>query len=290
MPDKNRPSEGLVDHDARLRHQLLGAFQILCASMVPLTPLVALATPGPLDRRVFIPTAVLALGTLAQHLLWRMRKDRIVSRVIVASLVSAMAVGMFVNGVRAPSSVIPLLAVLLAGYLLGRKSAWRVGCASLLLLAAGTFADRLGWLPAPLAPEGVWTRVVAIQIAVSAGILAIPLRGLLSGVERIDREKAALEASVESLERHRNRLTREIARRTRDLELANSDLSVFSFVLSHDLRTPLRTIRGMAEALRSSPDLTAAQRDLLDRIAVGSTRLDRDLQTALENAPPDRSP
>ena len=274
---------GLIDHDARLRHQLLGAFQVLCAAMVAVSPVVALATPGPMDRRAFIPSFVLALGTLAQHLLWRRHKDRIVSHVIVGSMFLALIAGTLLNGIRAPSVAIPLLDVLLAGYLLGRELAWGVGVASILVLLGGYIATRLGYLPAPVAPESVWSRVVAIQITVSAGILALPLRGLLSGVQRIAREKAALEESVNSLERLRGHLTREVARRTKDLELANSNLSIFASVLSHDLKTPLRAIQGMADELKATSTLDAAQTRLLEQIQSGSGELEENLQKALQN-------
>lgn len=256
--------------------------------MVAVSPVAALATPGPLDHRAFIPPVILASGTLAQHLLWRRHKDQIVSQVIVGSLLVAMAAGILLNGILAPSSVIPLLSVLLAGYLLGRETAWKVGIASVLLLVCGSIATRFGFLPRLVAPASVWARVVAIQIAVSAGILALPLRGLLSGVQRIEQEKAALEVSVHSLERHRAHLTREVARRTRDLELANTDLSVFSFVLSHDLKPPLRSIQDMSEALTATSSLTPRQVELLGQIQESASRLDRDLQKALRSTHPGR--
>jgi hypothetical protein len=280
---------GLIDHDARLRHQLLGAFQILCVAMVALSPVVALATPGPLDRRAFIPPTVLALGTLAQHLLWRRHKDRIVSHVIVGSLLVAMAAGILLNGILAPSSVIPMLCVLLAGYLLGREAAWKAGFASIALLVGGYLATRLGLVPRLVVPLGVWARVVAIQIVVSAGILALPLRGLLSGVRRIEQERAALDESVHALERHRARLTKEVARRTRDLERANSDLMVFSSVLSDELNPRLRSIQDLAEELKLSAPLSARQIDLLERIQEGTSRLDRELRKAFRTSRVDSS-
>lgn len=278
-----RHQVGLIDHDAKLRHQLLGAFQILCGGMVAVASAIAFVTPGPLDRRSLIPPIVLALGTLVQHLLWRRHLDKIVSFVTVGSLFLAMITGTLLNGIEAPSAVIPLLSVLIAGYLLGRGYAWKTGMALILVLLGGIIATRLGYLPTIVAPEGVWSRIIAIQIVVSAGILAIPLRGLLSGVQRIDQEKAALEESVHSLERHRRHLTEEIARRTRDLELANSDLSVFSSVLSHDLKVPLRSIQGLAETLKSTSALTSPQTELLERILERSAQLDRDLQKAISN-------
>jgi signal transduction histidine kinase len=281
---------GLIDHDARLRHQLLGVFQILCLAMVAVTPLAALASSGPLDRRAFIPPAVIASGTLVQHLLWRRHKDRIVSFVLTGSLFLALIAGTLLNGIRAPSTVIPVLSILLGGYLLGREFAWKVGIASLFVLLGGYIAARFGRLPSLVAPVGVWSRVVAIQIAVSAGILALPLRGLLSGVRQIEREKAALEESVDSLERLRKILTKDVARRTRDLELANADLSIFTSVLSHDLDTPLRSIQGATEALGSTPaSLTTEQTELLERIRAGSARLEEDLRRAIRNTHADRS-
>ena len=280
-PRRHRPL-GLVDHDARLRHGLLGAFQVLCVGMVAASPLAALASPGPLDWRAFIPPVVLAIGTAVQFVLWRRHKDRIVSIAIIVSLLVAMAVGTALNGILAPSVCIPLLALLLAGYLLGRVAAWIAGGFSLAILCAGWAATRWGWLPQLHPPLVVWARVVAIQTAVSAAILAIPLRGLLSGIRRIEMERRGLDESTLSLERHRSHLGREVVRRTRELELANADLAAFSYALSHDLEEPLRSLRLQAKTVEQAGALTEQQRGLLRKILEESNSLENSLQEAIQ--------
>jgi signal transduction histidine kinase/CheY-like chemotaxis protein len=63
-------------------------------------------------------------------------------------------------------------------------------------------------------------------------------------------------------------LERRVAERTRALERANAELDAFSFVVSHDLRTPLGQIDGFIHALRErlGPDLPCDARRFLESI------------------------
>jgi len=112
--------------------------------------------------------------------------------------------------------------------------------------------------------------------------LIIPLHGLLSGVRLIEQEKAALELSILRLEEKQSLLAREVKTRTRELELANSDLKAFSSALSHDLRTPLRSIQTHAATLESA-DLSSHQKQLLARIQMGVAKLESDIKETLRH-------
>jgi two-component system, OmpR family, sensor histidine kinase KdpD len=125
------------------------------------------------------------------------------------------------------------------------------------------------------------------DISTSAKLLAVPLWvgsetvgvvavQLARARRRIDLEARAL---LEAIARHAGvaiaRLTlageaREAALRARAEELRSSLLST----VSHDLRTPLAVITGMATALRdAAPNLTADQRESLDTIVDEAARL-----------------
>lgn len=277
---------GLIDHDAKLRHSLLGAFQIQVLCLVGIGSIVSLITSGhgPFDQRSIVPPIVLIAGNIVQYFLWRKRKDTVVAYAVVGSLFLVMAVGTLFNGLLAPAVFVPLLTIIGAGYLLGSRTAWLMGVASLAFLLFAYIGHKLGVIHAQTPPAAIWARIVGVQLVASAFSLAIPLRGLLSGVRLIDQEKSALERSLIELEGRRAILSREVDQRTHELEQANADLAAFSYSLSHDLETPLRSIQGFAQTLESNPNLTQRQKMLLAKISLGSSELETDIRRILQNS------
>jgi PAS domain S-box-containing protein len=77
------------------------------------------------------------------------------------------------------------------------------------------------------------------------------------------------------------RLNRDLEKRVRDrteqLEAANRELEAFCYSVSHDLRAPLRTIRGFTEALMelSADQLDFRSRDFLRRTSEAAQQMDR---------------
>jgi PAS domain S-box-containing protein len=71
-------------------------------------------------------------------------------------------------------------------------------------------------------------------------------------------------------------LERRVAERTAELEAINKELESFSYSVSHDLRAPLRSIRGFSEVLldRYAGKLDARGREFLRRTAESSHQMD----------------
>ena len=94
--------------------------------------------------------------------------------------------------------------------------------------------------------------------------------GGLRGYARIMRDLTDRKRIEEELERR-------VQARTLELNEAVHELEAFSYSVSHDLRAPLRTIRGFTELAIEEADgrLTEDERGYLDRVRRASSRLDR---------------
>jgi PAS domain S-box-containing protein len=93
------------------------------------------------------------------------------------------------------------------------------------------------------------------------------------GVGRDITQLKAAEAELRSLNAT---LEERVAARTQDLQRANGDLRRFAWTVSHDLRAPLRAIRGYMTWLAEDEGerLSDAGRALLDRVGAAATKLD----------------
>ena len=79
-------------------------------------------------------------------------------------------------------------------------------------------------------------------------------------------------------------LEERVRERTAELEAANREMESFSYTVSHDLRSPLRSILGFSGLLAESLEgkLDAETRDYLARIEVSSLRMSRLIDGVLE--------
>lgn len=79
----------------------------------------------------------------------------------------------------------------------------------------------------------------------------------------------------EELRGHRESLEELVAERTAELRRSNEELQAFGYSVSHDLRTPLRTMSGFSRVLQEeySANLDETGRDYLQRISRGAMQM-----------------
>lgn len=99
---------------------------------------------------------------------------------------------------------------------------------------------------------------------------------VISDITRLKAVEQSLRRTEAELERHAAELERRVTDRTSELSAANANLEAFSYTVSHDLRTPLRSLQSFAELLieECAPTLSETHQDYLRRIARAARRMD----------------
>jgi PAS domain S-box-containing protein len=102
--------------------------------------------------------------------------------------------------------------------------------------------------------------------------------GILSVAKDITERKRQgeeLEKAKEKLKTLNEELENRVCERTSELEAANKELAAFSYSVSHDLRSPLRSICGFSEAVLEdhSECLDDQGRDYLERVVKAGRRM-----------------
>ena len=99
--------------------------------------------------------------------------------------------------------------------------------------------------------------------------------------ERLNLE---LRQKVEQLCSLTEELEQRVQERTSQLEAINKELEAFSYSVSHDLRAPLRSIRGFTEVLleRYSTQLDARGQEFLRRVCQSSQQMDKLIEDLLK--------
>jgi len=132
------------------------------------------------------------------------------------------------------------------------------------------------------------------KVAVSLTISPIyDAEGRVTGASKIARDitekknaERALEEAHQQLRAHAEHLETQVTTRTSELKASLEELEIFSSGLSHDLKTPLRAIAGLADALQEdfAQNWPPEAQDLLQRISQTSARLGRFVENVLSYA------
>ncbi|BAY12415.1 CHASE3 domain-containing protein [Calothrix sp. NIES-2098] len=80
----------------------------------------------------------------------------------------------------------------------------------------------------------------------------------------------------EQLQNYASELEQRVSDRTADLQVANQELEAFTYSISHDLRAPLRTMQGFAQALLEdySDQLDSIGQEYIEYITEGAVQMD----------------
>jgi signal transduction histidine kinase len=104
-------------------------------------------------------------------------------------------------------------------------------------------------------------------------------------VEIAERKRVehALKEAEARLRAHAHQLEREVVQRTSELRVSVGELEAFSYSLVHDLRAPVRAIRGFTELALQMPasEVGPSAGKLLSRVTTAATRMDSLIQDVL---------
>lgn len=130
--------------------------------------------------------------------------------------------------------------------------------------------------------NGILLGIIAVLMAIGFFLSPDPgIPAIISAVDRVEGMIAFIAFSfvINSLIVSRKMLlvaNEQIAKKAEELASANKELEAFSYSASHDLRSPLRTIKGFTEILKEdySETLDETVQDYIDRIATSAARME----------------
>lgn len=129
----------------------------------------------------------------------------------------------------------------------------------------------------------VWANLTASAVRLPDGSPQF----FIGFVEDITRRKAAereLRDAQDRLQNHALQLEVAVGQRTEQLQDVIKELGTFAYSIAHDLRAPLRTIRGFGDLLQTeaAASLSPDARSYLDRIIRSANRMDALITDVLE--------
>jgi signal transduction histidine kinase len=258
------------DYLARLLHYMLLVSIGLTGVFAMLARPLASVRLGPQIATVL--TAVLVLFFLLLH----GRYLVFVNYAFVGSIYLALMVAIIFNGGLRDVAALVLIALLpLAGLFLGQRATLLLGVITAVFFIGLFAAEHLNLIPETehLTAVGADELVLALlSVLVSTFILRQFIGRLIANAQQIQKKNKDLMASQQELLAAKEKA-----------ELANYAKSDFLSRLSHDLRTPLNSVIGFANALLDDASLTKTVRtDYIHRIQNNAEYMQRMVNDLLD--------
>ena len=239
----------------------------------------ALILAGDPPVRILASTTVLILALLTnRYLLGRGFVYGAGALFLSLAWVALAAVNYTAGGVRAPGYALHIVLIICVGFIFGGRWAFLPAALSTALGVCFALLESRGLLPPPQV-HNVSDRylfIIAADFFIIAAILTIMVNQLRIAIAEGRKELLVRQEAERELARHEAVLEQTVRERTAQLLVANSDLESFSYSISHDLRAPLRSIKGFTEILIDSygPQLDEEKRRLLSNIDASAIRMD----------------
>lgn len=204
----------------------------------------------------FIMSATLTIAVGISHILLKKKRTKAASYLFLFSFWMVVSVTLFwrAGSIRGPVMACSIVVTLLAGLLLGTRGGALFACLHLLtggLLVYGEITGQITYTPAtfPLMVLFLYTVLFGITLAFLYAYktqLQTALQHALDSEQQLIKNNLTLMYEVEK----RKQIEQQLSRYMTQLEAKNSELQQFSYLTSHDLQEPLRTLINFSSILQ----------------------------------------
>lgn len=279
--DENKTQVAFSLHILLLTGLAVAAFSILIFLIIaPRSLPRVLATDLPIVMVLFIG-----------WILVRREKVKLAALVVVCVAWIAQTLSSYLaGGLKSPLFGIgSMLVVLLGGFLLGQSGSFTLVFINIITGIAFTYGEIRGWIPPVPASVSYGSILMsyALNLLAAAAVMYVAISAIQKALTRARfdlSERIRAEKEINQLNLELEQRIREHEKLIMDLENKNAELERFTYTVSHDLKSPLVTIRGFLGFLEK--DSLAGNTDRMKsdfiRISEATDKMQRLLSELLE--------